>query len=127
MRLAEKILYHQVHPAKLATDFGSAAVSLYFFWQHALALALLIHLVPPIAASLALIRFAPLESYEQSPVGAYLRRYMTRPFEALRLAGDSVMALGAWLHQPLTIALGPSSMMLAPIRFNSLTCMKRSG
>ena len=28
---------------------------------------------------------------------------------------------------PLTIALGPSSMILAPMRFNSLTCMNRSG
>jgi hypothetical protein len=37
MALPEKIPMHQVHPAKLATDFGSAAVSLYFFRRHQLA------------------------------------------------------------------------------------------
>ena len=64
MKLSEKLLYHQVHPAKLATDFGTAAV------------------------------------------GAYLRRYMTHTWEAVRFAGDIVMALGAWWHRPAFIALG---------------------
>src|SRR5262245_20556154 len=31
MTLKEKILFHQVHPAKLATDIIAAIVSLYFF------------------------------------------------------------------------------------------------
>jgi hypothetical protein len=34
--LKEKILFHQVHPAKLATDIAAAVVSLYFLWQHQL-------------------------------------------------------------------------------------------
>ena len=39
MMLSEKVLLHQVHPPKLATDIGAAAVSLYFifFWEHQLA------------------------------------------------------------------------------------------
>jgi hypothetical protein len=106
MKLSEKLLYHQVHPAKLATDFGTAAVSLYFFWQHALALALAIHILPSVLASGALIRWAPLEVYKQSELGAYLRRYMTRAWEAVRFVGDIVMVLGAWWHRPALIALG---------------------
>jgi hypothetical protein len=106
MKLSEKLLYHQVHPAKLATDFGTAAVSLYFFWQHALFLALAVHILPSVLASGALIRWAPLEGYKQSELGAYLRRYMTRAWEAVRFAGDIVMALGAWWHRPAFIALG---------------------
>jgi hypothetical protein len=36
MILRSKILFHQVHPAKLATDASIAVISLYFFWQHQL-------------------------------------------------------------------------------------------
>ena len=55
MTLKEKILYHQIHPLKLAADIGCEPVSLYFFWQHDLVLGLATHFVPPIAASLILI------------------------------------------------------------------------
>ncbi len=36
MTLAEKVLLHQVHAAKLAADIGAEAVSQYFFWQRQL-------------------------------------------------------------------------------------------
>jgi hypothetical protein len=42
MTLKERMLYHQVHPAKLGTDIAAEVTSLYFFWQHELAPALLI-------------------------------------------------------------------------------------
>jgi hypothetical protein len=32
MTLQEKILYHQIHPLKLAADIGCELASLYFFW-----------------------------------------------------------------------------------------------
>jgi len=47
MNLKEKILFHQVHPAKLATDILASIVSLYFFWQHDLVTALLTHSCRP--------------------------------------------------------------------------------
>ena len=74
MTLREKILFHQMHPAKLATDVLSAVVSLYFFWQHQLFIALLTHFVPPPVASTMVIRFADLEPYKSSRLGAYLIR-----------------------------------------------------
>jgi hypothetical protein len=46
MTLNEKILFHQVHPAKLGTDIAAAVVSLYFFWQHQLMLGLVTHVAP---------------------------------------------------------------------------------
>ena len=52
MTLKEKILFHQVHPAKLATDAISAVISLYFFWQHALTLGL--HTSPIMTTALSM-------------------------------------------------------------------------
>ena len=32
MTLAEKTLYHQIHPVKLLVDWVAGVLSLYFFW-----------------------------------------------------------------------------------------------
>lgn len=113
MTLKEKILYHQVHPWKLAADIGCEPVSLYFLWRHDLLIGLASHFIPPILASVLVIRYADLKPYRASRVGSYLRRHMTRSVEASRLAGDIVMALGAWFHQPLVIGLGLAVVILA--------------
>lgn len=106
MILREKILFHQVHPAKLATDVGCAVISLYFFWQHQLAVALLTHFIPPPVASAVVIRFANLEPIKQSRLGRYLSRDMTPAAQATRLAGDLIMIGAAWLQSPAGIAAG---------------------
>src|SRR5215469_27601 len=103
MTLKEKVLYHQIHPLKLTADVGCEPVSLYFFWHHDLALGLATHFVPPIAASLILIRWADFEVIKRSRAGTYLRRNMTRIVEGFRFAGDIVMVLGAWFHRPRLI------------------------
>ena len=77
MTLKEKVLFHQIHPAKLATDIAAAVISLYFLWQHDLVIGLLTHFTPPPIASAAVIRFADLDSYKTSRLSAYLARYMT--------------------------------------------------
>ena len=106
MTLREKALYHQIHPAKLATDILAEPISLYFFWRHDLALGLATHVLPPIIASALVMRFADLEPLKASPLGRYVGRHMTRTVEAARLAGDLVMVAGAWLRSPWLIALG---------------------
>ena len=113
MTLKEKILYHQIHPLKLATDIGCEPVSLYFFWQHDLVLGLATHFVPPIAASLILICCANFEAIKSSKAGAYLRRHMTRTIEGIRLAGDIVMVFGAWFHRPSLIVAGFAVVVIA--------------
>jgi hypothetical protein len=92
MTLKEKILFHQVHPAKLATDIGAAVISLYFFWQHDLVVGLLIHLIPPPIGSFVVIRFANLEHYKNSQLGAYLVRYMTPTAQTTRLLAISTLS-----------------------------------
>jgi hypothetical protein len=113
MTLQEKILYHQIHPLKLIADIGCEPISLYFFWQRDLLLGLATHFAPPVAASLWLIRYADLETYKTSAGGAFLRRHMTRAVEAIRLAGDLLLMVGAWMHRPWMIAFGLAVIVLA--------------
>jgi len=113
MTLREKALYHQIHPLKLTADIGCEPVSLYFFWHHDLALGLAAHFVPPIAASLILIRCADFEAIKRSRAGAYLRRNMTEIVQGFRLAGDIVMVLGAWFHRPPLIIAGLVVILIA--------------
>lgn len=113
MTLKEKALYHQIHPLKLAVDIGCEPVSLYFFFYHDLALGLATHFVPPIVASLILIRCADFEAIKRSGGGAYLRRNMTKIVEGFRFAGDIVMVLGAWFHRPPLIIAGLAVILIA--------------
>ena len=98
--------YHQIHPLKLGTDILASLVSLYFFWQHRLLIGLLLHLAPPIIASLVVIHTVDLEPKRQSAFGQYVKRMMTRKIEAIRLSGDIVMILGAWFRSLPLIGAG---------------------
>jgi hypothetical protein len=113
MTLKEKVLYHQIHPLRLAADISCEPVSLYLFWQHNFLLGVTTHFVPPIVASLLLIRCGNLEAYKGSRAGLYLQRHMTRAVEGVRFAGDIVMVLGAWFHLSSLIALGLVVIILA--------------
>ncbi len=116
MDFREKQLYHQIHPAKLFTDWSTGFIALYFLWQHNLVVALIIMFVPAIAVSLLMVRYLDLEKYKQSPFGRYVRVYMTRFIEIVRLAGYLVMALGAWYHVFWLIPLGVGIALLGWLR-----------
>ena len=106
MDLRERVLYHQIHPAKLLTDVGTATVAAVLFWHHALAAALVVGFVPSVAVSYSLIRWANLEPYRHSPVGRYVRRFMTRRVEAARFGGLLPLWGGAWAHHLGIVGLG---------------------
>jgi hypothetical protein len=106
MDFQEKVLYHQIHPLKLATDIGTTFPSLYLLWRHKLVPALVLTLVPPVIVSAALICWADLEKYKQSAFGVYVGQYMTPAAQATRLAGFGVMAVGSWYHRMWVIAVG---------------------
>ncbi len=76
----------------------------------------MIAFVPPIIASLLIIRFGDLERYRQSAFGKYVRRYMTRPVEAMRFAGYGIMAVGSWYHAVWVIPIGLLTVILAWLR-----------
>jgi hypothetical protein len=99
MNMQEKILYHQIHPAKLLTDWVSTIPALYLLWNHEIYRGVLLAFLPSIIASVLVIRFANLESYAASKFGQYVEKYMTGGMQALRLAGFVMMMFGAWYHE----------------------------
>ena len=116
MTFQEKSLYHQIHQAKLFTDWSTGLLALYPFWHHNLLLGLLIAFVPSIISSLVIVRFVDLEKYKQSRFGKYLRQYMTRAVEAIRFIGYGIMAVGAWVHIVWAIPIGLLIIILAWLR-----------
>jgi hypothetical protein len=106
MDFNEKLLYHQIHPAKLAADIGGSLLSTSLMWRRKFGPALVAAFAPALLASALVWRFADLERLRQSPLGRYIRRFMTRQIEAWRFAGQVVMWLGAWYRQPWLILAG---------------------
>ena len=106
MTFAEKKLYHQIHPLKLATDISASVITLYLFWFHYFWLALLLHFLLPIIGTIFVINFSNLEKQKNSVLGKYIKKYMTGLIETLRLVGDIITIFGAWYHSWLIIVLG---------------------
>jgi len=106
MNPSDRILLHQIHPAKLVTDACAAVLSLYFLWQGDLSLAVVAAMVPPLIASGLVLRFADLEALKQLAIGVYVQRHMTPAMQLLRVGGFLIMAVSAWMHAPLAILAG---------------------
>ena len=97
MGLGEKVLYHQIHPAKLAADVGGSLASTYLMWRRRFVAAMLAAFVPAVLASVLVIRYADLERRKHSRFGRYMHRYMDRRvLDAWRFIGQVVMWVGAW-------------------------------
>ncbi len=109
----EKALYHQIHPAKLATDIGVTVPSLWLFWNGELLLGILVTIVPSVVASALVMRYGDLDRLKASRAGAYLARYMGRAVQGVRGLGAVVMIVGAWYHVLWLIALGPPIVLIA--------------
>jgi hypothetical protein len=113
VEFADKALYHQIHPAKLLTDWATALMAAYLLWQHALVAALLIGFIPSVIASALVITFADLERLKASGFGRYIGRYMTPAMQVVRSAGAAVFWVAAWSHSPWIMALGLAAILLA--------------
>ncbi|SRR5258708_38178588 len=106
MDLQEKTLYHQIHPVKLLADWLPGPLSLYLLWKRQPVKSLLIAIVPGVVTSFFILNAVDLEPYKNSPVGRYVKVYMTPQMQALRLAGQIVAWLGAWSRKPWLIVSG---------------------
>ena len=106
LELRDRLLYHQIHPVKLAVDWTTAFGASALFWQHREGSALLLGFVPSIATSVVLVNRVNLERLRNSALGAYVGRFMTRRVEAARFLGLVPLWGGAWRHAPWVMASG---------------------
>jgi hypothetical protein len=104
--LRDRILLHQVHPVKLAVDWGTGLTAAWLFWDQRLPAALLVGLVPSLLISVYLILRVDLSRYRDSPLGRYFLSPLTRPGDAVRLIGLIVMWTGAWFQSILAAVAG---------------------
>ena len=103
---AETVLVHQVHPLKLAFDISASVISNTLLWQRRLAAGLLTRYLLPVIGSALVIRFGDLEALRQTPRARYVLEHMPPASTALRLGGDTVMAIGAWRRRPSWLVAG---------------------
>jgi hypothetical protein len=107
MDRADRALYLQIHPAKIAADVVAELASTVFLWRHRLGAVLLVRLVPPVVASAILMRrTTDRERLRASAAGRYLHDHMTPQAQGLRAFGDVLTAIGAWRHRPVIIGAG---------------------
>ncbi len=104
MTRAERVLFHQVHPLKLAADIGSTVVAIPLLWSGDTAIGLAVALSVPVVGSAIVLAAADLRGIASSPVGTYLRRFMTPPVQAVRLAMGLVVLWAASLRSAGLVA-----------------------
>jgi hypothetical protein len=108
----EKVLYHQIHPLKLAADISGGIASTWLLWQHEFLLAMLAAFLPAVAASVVVLRWMHFERQRDSAFGRYVAFHMTRVAEAVRIAGLTVIWIGAWNQTVWMIVAGAAVVVL---------------
>jgi len=112
LSLREKVLYHQIHPLKLAVDISGAVASTWLLWRHDLLFGMLATLPPSVVASATMLRWMDFEPQRDSAFGRYVAFHMTHLAEAIRFAGQIVIWVGAWFQVGWLIAAGAAVVAL---------------
>lgn len=102
----EKLLYHQIHPLKLAVDVAKSLASTWLLWRHELLGGLLVAWVPSVVVTMAMVRWMALTRQRDSTFGRYVALHMTHLAEAVRFGGQFAMWFGAWFHVAWAIGAG---------------------
>ena len=95
MRLADKVLVHQVHPVKIGADVTASTVSNVLLWRGQPKAAVAVRILLSVAGSAAVISMADLGALAKTRRGQYVLEHMPPSAQAVRLAGDALMGLGA--------------------------------
>jgi hypothetical protein len=105
MRLADGAVIHQVHGAKIGADVASAIVSNFLLWRERPAAAVAVRVLIPIAASGVVLALADLDGLSRTRRGRYVLAHMPASAQAVRLAGDALMGVGAYRRSaPMMVA-----------------------
>jgi hypothetical protein len=102
----DALLVHQVHPVKLAFDITASLISNALLWQHRLVAGLASRYLLPVVGSALVLSFADLDRLSNTKRGQYVLRHMPPASTALRLGGDTLMAVGCWRRKPAWIVAG---------------------
>jgi len=106
MTPTDRVLVHQVHPAKIGADVSASVVSNVLLWQARPKAAIAVRVLLPLAGSAAVLRFADLDAIARTGRGKYVLAHMPPSAQAVRLAGDALMGLGAYRHRCTLIIAG---------------------
>jgi hypothetical protein len=113
MRLADKVLVHQVHPAKIGADVTASVISNVLLWKGGRPrTALAVRLLLPVAGSAAVLSLADLDALARTRQGRYVLAHMPPSAQAVRLAGDAVMGIGA-RRRSLPLLLAGAAVVVA--------------
>jgi hypothetical protein len=102
----DAILVHQVHPVKLAFDISASVASNVLLLQHRLGAGLVSRYLLPVMGSALVLGFADLDKLRDTRRGRYVLQHMPPASTALRLGGDTLMAVGAWRRKPSWLLAG---------------------
>ena len=110
MNRHDRLVLHQLHPLKLATDILVTVPSTRLIWQHRFILGALSAFVPAILVSLLLLETSAFElrlnRLAATRWGAAGLLGMTGTMQCLRLVGLTVVWWGAWQHHWLILVAG---------------------
>ena len=106
MDARERVLVHQVHPVKLTADIAAAVASTLLLWHGRYRTGWTVRFAVPILASAGVLAWADIESRADTRAGRYVLAHMPPSAQALRLAGDAVLAWGACRRRRSALALG---------------------
>lgn len=113
MTRTEKLLFHQIHPAKLLTDFGTSFASSWLLWNERWLEAALVAFLPSMIVSAVLVRFVDLTRFPHTWLGDYVARRMTSRVVAQRIAGQLLAWCGAITHLTWLVPFGYFVIVLA--------------
>jgi hypothetical protein len=106
MRLADGAVIHQVHPAKIGADLTAAIVSNVLLWRERPTAAMAVRVIIPVAGSAAVLGLADLDGLSRTRRGRYVLVHMPLSAQAVRLAGDALMGIGAYKRNALLLFAG---------------------
>ncbi len=105
MPTPDEVLLHQIHPIKLAADISATAISTVLLWQgHNRAGMAVRYTLPAVGSAVALAD--DVSSLRDTRRGRYVLEHMPPAAQAIRLAGDGIMAFGARRRSVPILVLG---------------------
>jgi len=109
MILQQRERFHQLHPVKLLTDWGTAALAGYLLWLRQPLAAVVVGFVPSILVTAVFLSGRldrGLERIASRPVAQAVAQNLSAGINTLRFAGLAISWAGCWFQQAWWIPTG---------------------